>query len=130
MGKGLPASMLMSNLQASLRILGPEKNELHDVATRLNELFRFNLKLIRFISIFLGAVDKENRLIYYRNAGHHPPFLWNNSLQKVQLLNPTGPAIGLIPNAKFKSESIPFYSGDLLLLYTDGLVEARSSSGD
>ncbi len=130
MGKGLPASMLMSNLQASLRILGPEHDELHFVASRLNELFRFNLKLIRFISIFLAAIDQKNSIIHYCNAGHHPPVLWSNSNQSVTLLNPTGPAIGLIPEAKYKSETTDFNSGDVLLLYTDGLVEARNTDGE
>jgi sigma-B regulation protein RsbU (phosphoserine phosphatase) len=129
MGKGLPASMLMSNLQASLRILGPEHDELHIVVSRLNDLFRFNLKLIRFISIFLAAIDQEKNLIHYCNAGHHPPVLWNESAQSVTLLNPTGPALGLMPEAKYRSESITFNSGDILLLYTDGLVEARNKKG-
>lgn len=130
MGKGLPASMLMSNLQASLRILGPEHDELHVIVSRLNELFRFNLKLIRFISIFLATIDKENNIIHYCNAGHHPPVLWSNSDQSVTLLNPTGPAIGLMPEAKYKSETADINSGDVLLLYTDGLVEARNSTDE
>jgi phosphoserine phosphatase RsbU/P len=130
MGKGLPASMLMSNLQASLRILGPEHDELHEVASRLNELFRYNLKLVHFISIFLAAIDQKKNLIYYCNAGHHPPLLWDNSDQSVTLLNPTGPAIGLMPQAKYKSETANFKSGDVLLLYTDGLVEARNPEGE
>jgi len=130
MGKGLPASMLMSNLQASLRILGPEHDELDVIVSRLNELFRFNLKLIRFISIFLAAIDQENNLIHYCNAGHHPPLLWDNSNQSVTLLNPTGPAIGLMPEAKYKSETTNFNTGDVLLLYTDGLVEARNNKDE
>jgi len=130
MGKGLPASMLMSNLQASLRILGPEHDKLDVIVSRLNELFRFNLKLIRFISIFLAAIDQEKDLIHYCNAGHHPPVLWNNSTQSFTLLNPTGPAIGLMPEAKYKSETTNFNTGDVLLLYTDGLVEARNKDGE
>lgn len=130
MGKGLSASMLMSNLQASLRILGPEHNEPNIIVSRLNELFQFNLKLIRFISIFLATIDLKKNLIHYCNAGHHPPVLWRNSSQTVELLNPTGPAIGLMPQAKYRTESIEFNEGDILLLYTDGLVEARDESGE
>ncbi len=130
MGKGLPASMLMSNLQASLRIIGPDMDELNSVLTRLNELFRYNLKLIRFISIFLAAIDEKNDLLHYSNAGHHPPVLWSQATNSIKLLNPTGPAIGLMPEPKYKSETVEFKEGDLLLLYTDGLVEARNSVGE
>ena len=129
MGKGVPASMLMANLQASLRILGPEHDELHTLAARLNELFRYNLKLIRFISLFLAGIDMPNRIFYYCNAGHNPPLWWNEASGTIKWLKPTGPAIGVIPEPRYESGSIEYGTGDLLLLYTDGLIEARNGSG-
>jgi sigma-B regulation protein RsbU (phosphoserine phosphatase) len=130
MGKGLPASMLMSNLQASLRILGPEYHDLGRLAERLNELFLYNTKLIRFISLFLGLIDEENERLLYCNAGHHPPILFRASTNSIKTLSPTGPAIGLTPQADFYQETIRFTKGDTLLLYTDGLSEARNESGE
>ncbi|NIR52877.1 SpoIIE family protein phosphatase [candidate division KSB1 bacterium] len=126
MGKGLGASMLMSNLQASLRILGPEHKDLQSMATRLNELFRYNLKLIRFISIFLAKLDLKQRTLQYCNAGHHPPLWWEAATQTVRWLKPTGPAIGLIHTPDYRSETVRFNPGDILVMYTDGLVEARN----
>ena len=130
MGKGLPASMLMSNLQASLRILGADYNEPHLLLSRLNELFRYNLKLIRFISVFLLAIDVGKRTLRYANAGHHPPALWNAAQKSITWLNPTGPAIGLNYQTEYTSEKVSYDSGDLLLMYTDGLVEARNAGGE
>jgi sigma-B regulation protein RsbU (phosphoserine phosphatase) len=130
MGKGLPASMLMSNLQASLRILGPEYNDLSQLAERLNELFLYNTKLIRFISLFLGFIDENNRRLLYCNAGHHPPLLWQADYNAVQTLGPTGPAIGLTSQAVFYQETVSLNPGDILLLYTDGISEARNDAGD
>jgi serine phosphatase RsbU (regulator of sigma subunit) len=127
MGKGFPASLLMANLQASLRILGPEYRTPGEIVSRLNDLFRNNLKLIRFISLFLGIIDIENQTLKYCNSGHHPPILWNELSGKIMLLQPTAPAIGLITNGRFKSGVIPYHSGDLLLLYTDGVIEARNA---
>ena len=86
MGKGLPASMLMSNLQASLRILGPENDTLEKTVSRLNELFRFNLKTIKFITMFIGSIDTKNKILYYCNAGHNPP-IWLNSKNTIKYLN-------------------------------------------
>ena len=130
MGKGLPASMLMSNLQASLRILGPEYEEPDKLAIHLNELFLYNLKLIKFISIFLAKIDINNRSLQYCNAGHHPAIWREAASSAIHWLNPTGPAIGLTKNATYTSEELQFRSGDLFIFYTDGLVEARNSEDE
>jgi sigma-B regulation protein RsbU (phosphoserine phosphatase) len=130
MGKGLPASMLMSNLQASLRILAPEYDELHDLMARLNTLFKNNLRLIKFISIFLAKVDLSSSTLWYSNAGHNPGLLWKSKSQSIHWLNPTGPAIGLTQHASFTSGEVNFGSGDLFVFYTDGLVEARNSHAE
>ncbi len=127
MDKGLPASMLMANLQASLRILGPEAETLDCLAERLNRLFRRNLNLIKFISIFLGAIDVRSKTLMYCNAGHHPPLWWQASSKSVKWLAPTGPALGLTADPRFGSQSIQIAAGDVLLFYTDGLVEAGSN---
>ncbi len=129
MGKGLPAGMLASSLQTSLRILGPEHEELDRLAVRLNELFRYNLKLIRFISIFLAVIDEEAATLQYCNVGHNPPIWWQAATESIHWLKPTGPAIGLMHDPEFKSETLQLSPGDLLLLYTDGLEEARNPAG-
>lgn len=130
MGKGLSASMLMSNLQASLRILWPEYSEFNLLAARLNELFRYNLKLVKFISLILLKIDVKSKRITYCNAGHHPPMILDTSSGSIEWLNPTGPAIGLTHTSKFLSKEVPYKEGDLLLLYTDGVVEARNKQNE
>jgi sigma-B regulation protein RsbU (phosphoserine phosphatase) len=130
MGKGLPASLLMANLQASLRILGPEHDALDELALRINGLFQHNLRLIRFISLALVAIDEERGQLRYVNAGHNPPLLWSRSERTIRRLAPTGPAIGMMPDPPFSAVSAPFSDGDVLLLYTDGLVEARDANGE
>lgn len=124
MDKGLPASILMSNLQASLRILGPDYDSLDSLAERLNKLFRHNLNLIKFISIFLAAIDLDSKTLEYCNAGHHPPLWWQASSQSLNWLNPTGPALGLTRDPHYRSETVKFDSDDLFVFYTDGLIES------
>ncbi|MBN2410996.1 SpoIIE family protein phosphatase [candidate division KSB1 bacterium] len=130
MGKGLSASMLMSHLQASLRILGPENKNLHEVANRLNELFRYNMKLISFISLILARLDIETSIFYYCNAGHNPPLWWNSAAKRIKSLYPTGPAIGLAKNANYLTNQIHYQPGDILIMYTDGLTEAGNTKGE
>ena len=126
MGKGLPASMLMANLQASLRILGPENENMNELAGRINELFRFNAKLTGFISMFIGKVNSDTGSFEYCNAGHNPPIYYRAETGTVELLKPTGPAIGLITDSKYGLNSVKLGEGDILLLYTDGATESRN----
>ena len=130
MGKGLPASMLMANFQATLRALGPEHENVGQLVTRLNTLFRFHISMGLFISMVALTYDPESHAIQYSNAGHLPPLLWRAQSNTVDWLRPTGPAIGLMNAPTFQSESINMEPGDVLILYTDGLIEARNPAGE
>lgn len=96
MGKGLPASMLMANMQASVRVLGPENQGVEQLVTRLNTLFKDHVKTGAFISMVALAYDPDSGDIQYCNAGHLPPLLWCAQTQTVEWLKPTGPALGLV----------------------------------
>jgi sigma-B regulation protein RsbU (phosphoserine phosphatase) len=127
MGKGLPASMLMASLQASLRILGPENHSPAAIAQRLNGLFCHNIHLIKFITLFIGSYDPDTRTLKYCNAGHNPPLLLRQE-GKAQWLQPTGAAIGLAESFVFKMETVTLLPGDILALYTDGVTEAMNAA--
>ncbi len=129
MGKGISASMLMSNLQASLRILAEQYETIDDLASHLNRLFVHNLRVIRFITMFLVALDEEERKLRYCNAGHNPALFWEARTRSVSWLQPTGPAIGLMKDAPYSEAEKSYEPGDILVLYTDGLAEARNVSG-
>jgi sigma-B regulation protein RsbU (phosphoserine phosphatase) len=128
MGKGLPASMLMASLQASLRILAPEQDSPAVVVQRLNALFCHNIHLIKFITLFLGSYDPETRVLKYCNAGHNPPLLFRREQQATQWLQPTGAAIGLAESFTFKIETVALSPGDIFVLYTDGVTEAMNAA--
>jgi len=128
MGKGLSASMLMSNIQASVRILAPDYQEPHLLLGRLNELFRYHIALARFVSAVVVEIDPGGRDIQFSSAGHHPSILIRADEDRGTLLNPTGPAIGLVHEPPFTTERYEFGKDDVLFLYTDGIVEARDSS--
>ena len=133
MGKGMPASMLMANMQASLRIIVPEANAPNDVVVRLNRLFHHNISLTKFVSLFIAHLDPDTGRLSYVNAGHHPPFVLRRSPQGVisfEALRPTGPAIGLVEDSVFTTGETALNRGDLLVMYTDGIVETRSGSAE
>jgi len=123
MGKGMPASMLMSNLQASLRIIIPENSNPAEVLNKINHLFCHNIRLTKFVTIFLAQFDETTRTLTYGSAGHNPPLLLRSN-GSIEWLLPTGAAIGLIEQPSFYSNSLTLQRGDRLLLYTDGVVES------
>jgi sigma-B regulation protein RsbU (phosphoserine phosphatase) len=129
MGKGLPAGMLMANLQAALKLLGPQYGALCELANQLNKFFRNNINVMSFISLCLICLDIENGILEYCNAGHHPPLFRDDDQNKIHWLKPTGPAIGILQDENYKTHKLDIASNDLLLLYTDGLVEARNEQG-
>ena len=123
MGKGMPASMLMSNLQASLRIITPENRSPKEVIERLNNIFCRNIRLTKFVTVFLARFDEATRVLTYCNAGHNQPLV-RHADGSLEWLQPTGAAIGLIEQSTFREKSVMLERGAQLLLYTDGVVES------
>jgi phosphoserine phosphatase RsbU/P len=78
-----------------------------------------------FATVFFGLLDPTDGTLLYINAGHEAPLLISNGSVKTRL-NPTGPAVGMLPNMDFKLEWVILAPGDSLLLYTDGVTDALS----
>ncbi len=120
-GKGLSASLLMSNLQASLRSILLFTDELETITNLLNKVILLNTSAEQFITFFICKVNLKNLTIEYINAGHNPPVLLSGS--RVKFLERGGAVLGVF-RSKYKSEKIKIARGDLIFLYTDGVTEA------
>lgn len=127
MGKGMPASMLMASLQASLHIIAPESVEPAEVVTRLNQIFCHSIRITKFVTLFFGRYDERTGVLTYANAGHNPPLV-HRAGGSFQALLPTGAAIGLIEQTSFSQSAITLNPGDRMLLYTDGVVESMDGT--
>jgi sigma-B regulation protein RsbU (phosphoserine phosphatase) len=134
MGKGMPASMLMASLQASLRIIIPESTSPCDVLDRVNQVFCHNIHLTKFVTIVVAELDPRTGIIRYANAGHNPPIVLRGpdgpGGPQTELLMPTSTAIGLLEKATFEAREIRLGEGDTLVFYTDGVIDAGMHSGD
>lgn len=82
-----------------------------------------------FATLFMGLIDPKANKMYYVNAGHDTPFVFNQDGGVARSLQPTGPALGLMADMIFEYEIIDFNPGEILLIYTDGVIDARSSNG-
>ncbi len=128
-GKGMPAALLMSNLQAAVKAFASSQVAPRDLCSRLNRLLLDNVSNDRFITFFYGVVDGTERRIRYVNAGHNPPLLLRKDGELIRLAG-GGTVLGIITDPEYQEGSLELESGDRLLLFTDGVVEARSPQSE
>lgn len=129
-GKGLPASLMMAQLSAFLRAMadGPV-NDWGLLAQRLNVRMNEVRDRNRYATLFAGSLDTRTGKIRFVNGGHLPPLLLPGDGSSPVQLQPTGPMVGLLPDATFREGSAALAPGDTLIVFTDGLSEAESLSG-
>ena len=128
-GKGMPAALLMSNLQAAVRGLASEDIAPADLCTRLNLLLCRNMANDRFITFFYAQLDGVTGTLRYVNAGHNPPVVMHGDGSHERLTE-GGIVLGAFPNQTFHNGSVRLQSGDRLVLYTDGVTEAANANDE
>ena len=115
----------MATFQASLRTLAAAPASLVELVLGLNRYASaHSLRGLRFTTAFFGEVDADARLLRYINAGHNPPVLRRAS-GRIERLEAGGLPLGIRAEAQYESASTALGPGDLLLIFTDGLVERR-----
>src|SRR5713101_2208358 len=128
-GKGLPAALLMSNLQAAVRGLASPSLAPEDLCSRLNALLCRNMASDRFVTLFYAQLDRPARRLRYVSAGHNSPFVVRRDGSH-ERLRQGGIVLGVFANQTFKSDATQLQSGDRLVLYTDGVTEACNSDDE
>jgi phosphoserine phosphatase RsbU/P len=123
-GKGMPAALLMSNLQARVQVLFEDPTNLAALVTRLNRVIAANCPANRFISFFIGVYEPVTGEITYVNAGHNPPLLVHCE-GAVEELEGTGLLLGIMPSAQYQQRSCKLEVGDVVVLFSDGVTEAE-----
>jgi two-component system response regulator len=103
---------------------------LEAVSLANNYVAEYHGELGMFATLFFGVLDPETGLLHYINGGHEPLFVIDLEGKIQQKLKSTGPAVGMMPNMKFKIEQAHLKVGDILVGYTDGVPEARNLSGE
>ncbi len=124
-GKGMPASLLMTSLQARVKVLFEDGDELAKKMNRLNKHTVANCPDNRFITFFMTVVDPKTGELVYSNAGHNPPLLVRAN-GAVEQLKGGGIILGILPIAMYQDFRIRMDPGDTLVLYSDGVTEAAN----
>ncbi len=126
-GKGVPASLLMANLQSMLHALAPLDVTLEEATGRINDIIHENTPSDKFITFFWGKVNAAGDAFKFVNAGHNPPMLFREGSNEPELLDEGGVILGAMPTLMpYSSSEVTFKSGDTLVFFTDGVTEAMN----
>jgi sigma-B regulation protein RsbU (phosphoserine phosphatase) len=129
-GKGVPAALLMANLQACFRSQEPHAllQPAHVLET-VNRHFFDSTAAERFATLFFGLYDDRTRVLRYVNCGHVPPLLLR-ATGAMETLDPTATMIGAFRHWSCTEGEVTLIAGDTLLIYSDGVTEAESPTGE
>jgi phosphoserine phosphatase RsbU/P len=128
-GKGMPAALLMSSLQAALKPLMWDTQSPRELCRRLNRMLCEIAPVGKFVSFFYAVLNSKDNRLTYCNAGHNPPILVRAGRAACEL-NAAGAVLGQFPDWVYEQSDVQLRTGDTLILFTDGLVEACNHDED
>jgi len=126
-GKGMPAAMLISQIQAMIKSELNNGNNIEATLRHLNQQVVSYTPKDRFVTLFLGIYNCKTNEFEYATAGHEYPVVIRNS-GELERLQSGGPALGIIENASFATEKIKLHRGDSIVFFTDGVTETMNFS--
>lgn len=124
-GHGVPSSLVVSSMDAYIWGQIQEEKSLYFIVENLNKFFVKTMIGGKFVTLFLGGLQINTGTLTYINAGHNPPYIIRKN-GKVDSLDPGGPVVGMINEAKYTTGYTDLGEGDILACYTDGIVEAMN----
>ena len=128
-GKGISAALLMSNFQANLRALFTAKRGLEEIVHELNQRVMKNANGEKFITLFIGEYNSEEKKLTYINAGHNPPVFYQESTKSIKMLQTGCIGVGMLDTIPTLSIGTEFTTpGSRLILFTDGTVELENAN--
>lgn len=130
-GKGVPAALLMANLQSMLHVLLPVDITLAEATERINNLIFRNTPPDKFITFFWAKYLSTHKMLSYVNAGHNPPLMLRNNSTEFEELSAGGLLLGAMETMMpYEQEDVQLNPNDLLVCYTDGVNEAMDSENE
>jgi sigma-B regulation protein RsbU (phosphoserine phosphatase) len=129
-GKGIPAATLAARTRYLLEALAMDGRDPADVLTRVNAALVNNAGTNLFVSLYYAVFAPASGVLCSACAGHLPPILLRTGAAAPSPLDTSGVLLGILPDARYESRETPVRAGDVLVLYTDGITEARRGDGE
>ncbi|QQE09927.1 SpoIIE family protein phosphatase [Planctomycetota bacterium] len=127
-GKGVAAALLMASVKASIRAYAQDVYDIDEIMQRVNEAVIRDTLPSEFATIWYGVLDPEEMRLTYSNGGHEPPMLLRDGT--ISQLDIGGMLVGVMPGHPYEKGLFDLQSGDILMLFTDGLLDAFNEDGD
>lgn len=129
-GKGIPAALFMALSRIVVRVVAGWFGEPAQTIQYANTIIEGNSKTGVFVTLFYGIIDHATKKFRYVNAGHNPPIIYHPKTGTFFELPLTGIAVGVMPDAEYEQKEIELHSGDIIVLYTDGVTEAINEQNE
>ena len=130
-GKGVAAALIMSVVQASLRVIAADQGlPLPQLVARMNGFLHRATGASSYATFFFAQIHERERALRYVNAGHNPPYLLRAATGRIEELSAGGTIIGMFPGAGYEEAVVALCPGDVLLAFTDGVTEALNPAGE
>lgn len=128
-GKSIPAALILPTLKYALRSQSIITGNVVETVKQVNIFMHENMTSSMFISMIYALYDCNKQLLTYVRAGHEPGIVWREKQRKVESLEKEGIVLGVDPTYGFQQESLELSTGDIVILYTDGILESKSEKG-
>lgn len=128
-GKGIPAALIMAAFRASLKAEILNNYAIRTIFQKVNRLLFESVEREMYVTAVYGVLDTKNRVLTFSNAGHNPPIL-RRADGSIEYLSEGGVALGVLESSTYEERPLSLFSGDVLILYTDGVTEAFSPGGE
>jgi PAS domain S-box-containing protein len=128
-GKGVPAALFMALSRTIVRACVTPHESAAERLCCANDMIVEDSRSATsgmFVTLFYACLNKKDRSLVYANAGHNPPLLFRAATSSIEMMEVTGVALGMGANMKYEQQQLALESDDILLLYTDGVVEAMN----
>lgn len=129
-GKGVPASLIMVMIRTIIHTIGGAKKNAAEVVAWINRGIAGRIDIERFATLSYLTYNPQERLLEYSNAGHHPVLLYRSGTGIVERIDSPGLPIGLERDSEYTLVKVYLETGDTLLSYTDGIIEAMNYRGE
>ena len=129
-GKGVPAALFMALSRIVIRVSATMFPKVSEAISFANPVISRDSRTGMFVTVFYGVLDYGTKTLAYVNAGHNPPLLFRAGSDEPEELPATGIAIGALEDSQYKQGEARLASGDLLVMYTDGVTEALNDQNE
>ncbi|MFW3591945.1 SpoIIE family protein phosphatase [Staphylococcus caprae] len=128
-GKGIPAALAMSMIKFGMDSYGHSQLP-SDGLKRLNRVVEKNVNQNMFVTMFYGLYEEMNHLLYCSSAGHEPGYVYRAETEEFEEIDVRGRVLGVSQKTRYNQQEIPIYLEDLIIIFTDGVTEARDNTGE